>query len=68
MLCMISGVLRLLMTRTSGEDVDPLRFVGVTSLMWNARPYQFCISYTLPRIDLSIDNIFSKFDDSLVRI
>jgi hypothetical protein len=68
MLCMIGSVLRLLMTRTSGKDVDPLRFVEVASIMWNATPYQFSVFYTLPKIGFEIDNVFSKIDDSLVCI
>jgi hypothetical protein len=68
MLCMIDSVLRLLMTRTSGKDVDPLRFVGVASMTWNARYYQFRMFYTLPKIGFEIDNVFSKIDDSLVCI
>jgi hypothetical protein len=54
------------MTRTSGKDVDPLRFVEVASIMWNATPYQFSVFYTLPKIGFEIDNVFSKIDDFLV--
>jgi hypothetical protein len=65
---MIDSVLRLLMMRTSGKHVDPLIFVGVASMMWNATPYQFRVFYTLPKIGFEIDNVFSKIDDSLVYI